>query len=111
MDQRSPDDMQEQAVAEALNVQPEEIEVPPGIRKGLLLFELENGEFGFRPLTDGTSLMDAYALCARIQAGINADLVAQRMLLAQRAVAQKAQQAQTEKAQKPKLYLPQIGGK
>lgn len=108
---RSPDDMQEEAVAEALGVEPEYLEVPPGIRKGIVLFELEDGSFGFRPMVDKMSMMDTYLLCERVQVGIKSDMVAQRILKAETEVIKTMQQAQKAEAEKPKLFLPQVGRK
>jgi len=91
-------DMQEQAVAEELGVEPEAIQLPPGVRIGVTVFELDNGEYGFMPTNKSTTLMDVYGLLARIQAGIEADLVSQRIMAAQRQVAANAAKAQQQKS-------------
>lgn len=100
-------EMQENAVAEELGVEPEVIEVPPGVRKGITMFELEDGNFGFIPVTENTTLMDAYALASRILCGINADLVSQKVVEKQAAMAGSlARQAQQQKATRPRIMIP-----
>ena len=84
-DERGPDapmtdDEMAQIAAEELGVAEENIELPPDVRRGITLFELENGDFGFIPTTDDTTLMDALVLAMRVQAGIQADLTAQKVM-------------------------------
>ena len=97
--------VQEQIVAEELGVEPEVIQLPPNVRIGVTVFELSNGEYGFMPTNNATTLMDVYGLLARIQAGIEADLVSQRIMRAQREVAANAAKAQQQKA---KIIVPQL---
>ena len=97
--------MQEEAVAEELGVEPDTIALPPGVRIGVTVFELSNGEYGFMPTNNATTLMDVYGLLSRIQAGIEADLVSQRIMRAQREVAANAAKAQQQKA---KIIVPQL---
>lgn len=105
----TPEQMQENAVAAALGVQPEVIAVPPGIRHGIMLFELENGEFGFIPMNEGTTLMVAESLCHRISLGIQAEIIANKVMEKQRTLAVNVRQAQAEQEKKPKLMLPRFG--
>lgn len=96
-------EMQEQAAAEALGVQPEIIEVPPGVRVGITLFELEDGNAGFLPVTQNTTLMDALLLCTRILTGINADLIAQRVVQSQM---QQAGALAKQAQKRPAIVIP-----
>ncbi len=83
-DERGPDAMTDDEMAkiaaEELNIEEENIELPPNVRRGITLFELENGDFGFIPTTEDTTLMDALVLAMRVQAGIQADLTAQKVM-------------------------------
>jgi hypothetical protein len=85
----------EQAAAEEAGVQPMTIELPPQIRKGIAVYEMDDGSFAMAPLVDGTGLMDAITLATRLLEGARADLIARKTV--------EAQQAQ---ARAPKILVP-----
>jgi len=89
-------------LGEELGVEPEQVKLPPGIYKGITLFELEDGSFGFLPLTKNTTLMDAASLAIRIQTGIQADMVVQKLLATQKMMQQQA------KPKMPGIIIPTL---
>lgn len=107
----TPEEMQEQAVAEELGVQGEEVEAPPQVVRGITIFELEDGQFGFQPVNEGTTLADAMSLTSRISTGILVDMVAQKVVQLQMQQSQYlAQQAQAQK-NRPGIVIPGRGVK
>jgi hypothetical protein len=84
---------QEEIIAEEVGAEPETIDLPPNMLKGVTLFELEDGSVGFLPTTAETTMMDAYALCMRIALGIQIDLQAKKMMEMEQ---QQIQRMQTE---------------
>lgn len=110
-DPNSPDfneaEMQEQIAAEEMGVEPETIQLPPGIRRGITLFELETGDFGFIPITEGTTIMDAYVLAQRVAAGAMSDMIADKVVRKQTEQAvQLAKNAQAQRQQRPNIVIP-----
>lgn len=104
---------QEQIIAEEVGAQPETIELPPSMVKGVTLFELADGSVGFLPTTQSTTMMDAYALCMRIALGIQIDMQAKRMLELEQAQIQRMQAEAMEMQKKAqarnRLTLPGRG--
>jgi len=100
---------QANAAAEEMDVQPDEIEIPPGIVRGLLIFELEDGSFGYQNLGAGQiDIMDALTLGNRLVEGARADLVCVKLNAY-------AQAARTEKQRaeqpKPRIAVPRPMGR
>lgn len=79
-DRNMTDEDMAEIVAEEMGVESDTVELPPGVRRGITLFELEDGKFGFIPTTQDTTLMDALVLAMRVTAGIQADLTAQKVM-------------------------------
>jgi hypothetical protein len=90
-DKQTPEDI----VAEELGVQPEEMDLPSPIRRGIHIFELEDGSFGWGPSNDKTGLLDATGLLARAKSIIAAESL--KEALKAEAKAQRA---------RPKLTIP-----
>ena len=70
-------------IGEEMGVEPESIQVPPGVLRGVLVYELENGAFGYRNLSGGSSkldISDAISLGQRLVAGATADLISIRVV-------------------------------
>lgn len=97
---------QEEAAAEELGVQPETLQLPAGIHKGMVVFEMTDGSFGFRPLNDNLSLFEAYSLVARISAGLQADITANKVIEAQKQLAIEVRKQQAEAAKAPRIAIP-----
>jgi hypothetical protein len=70
------------AVGEEMGVEPDVMEIPPGIVRGVLVFELEDGTFGYRNLngTGKLDIMDAISLGSRLVEGARADMTALKTL-------------------------------
>lgn len=104
---------QEEIIAQEVGAEPETIDLPPNMLKGVTLFELEDGSVGFLPTTPNTTMMDAYALCMRISLGIQIDLQAKKMLELEQAqierMQQQAQEMRKQAQQRSRLTLPGRG--
>jgi hypothetical protein len=100
---------QANAAAEEMGVEADEIEIPPGIVRGLLIFELEDGSFGYQNLGGGQiDIMDALTLGNRLVEGARADLVCVKL----NAYAQAARQEKQREAQpKPRIAVPRPMGR
>ena len=61
-------------------MEPDSIPVPPGIVRGVFVFELEDGTFGFRNMGEGElDIMDAIALANRLVEGARAELIVMKL--------------------------------
>jgi hypothetical protein len=90
---------QEQIIAEEVGAEPETFQLPPYLRRGIMVFELEDGSVGHFAITADTTVMDGYGLLSRILAGMQVDLTAAKVMELEddkingmRAAAQKAAQ-------------------
>jgi hypothetical protein len=64
-------------IAEELDIQPDTMEIPPGIVRGVFIYELEDGTFGYKNLAGGRlDIMDAISLGSRLVEGARTDMTA-----------------------------------
>lgn len=98
------------AAAEALGVEPDMMEVPPGIVRGVFVFELEDGSFGYQSMNEGPiDIMDAITLGNRLVEGARADLIVVKL----NAYIERAKQAKAAAQQKPtsRILTPRVMGR
>lgn len=95
---------QADAVAEEMGVEPDEMEVEPGIVRGVFVYELEDGSFGYKNMDGGkVNVGDALMLGSRLVEGARSDLAALKTIQLLKAEGQKAQ------AQQPRRVLRPMG--
>lgn len=64
-------------IAEELDIQPDVMPIPAGIVRGVLIYELEDGTFGYKNLAGGRlEIMDAISLGSRLVEGARTDMTA-----------------------------------
>ena len=92
-------------IAEEIGVTPDQIELPAQPVAGLMIFEMDDGTFGFRPITPTTGLLDMVGLIARAQIMIQADAYAEAQIkkIDARLAKERAE------ARKPQLVVPTAG--
>src|SRR5262245_34968306 len=57
----------ENVVADEIGVAPETVDLPTQIKYGVVVYQLENGSFGFDPMNDETTLDDVLTLVNRVK--------------------------------------------
>ena len=93
---------QADAVADELGIEPDEIETEPGVVRGVFVYELEDGSFGYKNM-DGSkpNVGDALMLGSRLVNGALADLTALKTIALLKAEGQKVAQAQPRRVMRP----------
>jgi hypothetical protein len=62
-------------VGEEMGVEPDSMDIPPGIVRGVLVYELEDGSFGYRSMIgEKLDIMDAISLGSRLVEGARSEL-------------------------------------
>lgn len=96
------------AAAEALDVRPDTMEVPPGIVRGVFVFELEDGSFGYQNMGEGPiDIMDAITLGNRLVEGARADLIVVKL----NAYIERAKQARQAQPAPSRILTPRPMGR
>jgi hypothetical protein len=90
---------EEQAAAAAAEAEPMTLELPPQMVSGILVYEMEDGSWGFRPLSEGMKLLDVIGLLTKALEGARADLFASRVM-------QMMQTQQAAADKRPRIVLP-----
>lgn len=98
---------QEKKVAEELGVKPVEVELPSAPVRGIMLFEMENGELGVLPMGGmrEITLEEASGMAQRLITRAQAERTADRVMEKLAAKADEIRQATAAEATKPKLVL------